>query len=459
LSHWVLLARLLAAWAWDPWLVFERFTEDARRVVVLAQEEARALGHDYIGTEHILLGLLREEGGLAARVLAGLSVTVDRVRGRVVRTVGSGPEMTAGQIPFRPRAKKVLELALGEALSLGHNYIGTEHVLLGLLREDESMATESEGLAMRILLDLDAGAEKIRSELHRLLSDPSTSPEQSDPAGPMRAHVERGGAGIEFDPTALLAIDLAKREAASLGHEQVGTEHILLGLQLSGQGLAAQTLQHMGVTIERARPLIVAIAGSAVESRSLAEIPLTPAAQHAIDGAKGEALKLGAQSIGTEHILLSLIGHYEGVLGRVLLELDASPQQIRYEVLRMSARSGANRARTVRLPPSGPGLDWGRATLLWRPEGVELRIPLRLPVSATAAFAADEVWSHEPVAGLRREIWTGWLALASPTLLDDVDDPSELRRLLDAAAQRAVKSESSDGARAENFLRQLRNQS
>jgi ATP-dependent Clp protease ATP-binding subunit ClpC len=145
--------------------VFERFTERARQVVVLAQEEARILKHNYIGTEHILLGLLREEEGLAARVLESLDITVERVRAQVVRIVGSGEEVTSGQIPFTPRAKKVLELALREALSLGHNYIGTEHILLGLVRENE-------GVAARILLDFDADSEKIRNEVIRMLSGP-----------------------------------------------------------------------------------------------------------------------------------------------------------------------------------------------------------------------------------------------------------------------------------------------
>jgi len=145
--------------------MFERFTERARQVVVLAQEEARTLKHNYIGTEHILLGLLREEEGLAARVLESLDITVERVRAQVVRIVGSGEEVTSGQIPFTPRAKKVLELALREALSLGHNYIGTEHILLGLVRENE-------GVAARILLDFDADSEKIRNEVVRMLSGP-----------------------------------------------------------------------------------------------------------------------------------------------------------------------------------------------------------------------------------------------------------------------------------------------
>ena len=139
------------------------------QVVVLAQDEARALKHNYIGTEHILLGLLREEEGLAARVLESLDITVEEVRAQVARIVGQGDEVTTGQIPFTPRAKKVLELALREALSLGHNYIGTEHILLGLVRENE-------GVAARILLDFDADAEKIRNEIIRMLSGPGRRP-------------------------------------------------------------------------------------------------------------------------------------------------------------------------------------------------------------------------------------------------------------------------------------------
>ena len=145
--------------------MFERFTERARQVVVLAQDESRRLGHPYIGTEHILLGLLREEEGIAARVLEQLDVTVEEVRTQVALIVGQGDEVTTGQIPFTPRGKRTLELALREAVSLGHDYIGTEHILLGLVREKE-------GLAARILLDFDADAEKIRNEIVRKLSGP-----------------------------------------------------------------------------------------------------------------------------------------------------------------------------------------------------------------------------------------------------------------------------------------------
>jgi ATP-dependent Clp protease ATP-binding subunit ClpC len=134
--------------------VFERFTEQARQAVVAAQWEARGLGHDYIGTEHILLGLLTVEDGLAAEVLASLGVGLDEARRRVVEVVGAGDRAPTGQIPFTPSTKKVLELSLRKALGLGHNYIGTEHILLGLARE--------EGTATRILLDFDVDETKVR---------------------------------------------------------------------------------------------------------------------------------------------------------------------------------------------------------------------------------------------------------------------------------------------------------
>jgi hypothetical protein len=159
--------------------MFERFTDRARLVVhELAPEEARGLKHHYIGSEHILLGLLREEEGFAARVLESLDITTERVRGQVVRIVGSGEEVAEGQLPPTPRTKRVLEFALREALSLGHNYIGTEHILLGLVRENE-------GVAASILLDFDADDEKIRNEVMRILSHPGSS--HREPATVFRA--------------------------------------------------------------------------------------------------------------------------------------------------------------------------------------------------------------------------------------------------------------------------------
>jgi ATP-dependent Clp protease ATP-binding subunit ClpC len=145
--------------------MFERFTDQARQVVVLAQDESRALKHGYIGAEHLLLGLLREEEGLAARVLASFEIAAEDVRAQVARIVGEGDEPAVGQIPFTPSAKTVLELSLREALSLGHQYVGTEHILLGVVRVEDDVAGG-------ILLGLGADPEKIRDEIIRMLSGP-----------------------------------------------------------------------------------------------------------------------------------------------------------------------------------------------------------------------------------------------------------------------------------------------
>ncbi|MFU8891394.1 MAG: ATP-dependent Clp protease ATP-binding subunit [Anaerosomatales bacterium] len=143
--------------------MFERFTEKARRVVVYAQEEARMLNQNYIGTEHLLLGLIREQDGIAAKALESLSISLEDVHAQVEELIGRGTFVPTGHIPFTPRAKKVLELSLREALQLGHNYIGTEHILLGLIREGE-------GVAAQVLLNLGADLEKVRSAVIQLLS-------------------------------------------------------------------------------------------------------------------------------------------------------------------------------------------------------------------------------------------------------------------------------------------------
>jgi ATP-dependent Clp protease ATP-binding subunit ClpC len=142
--------------------MFERFTDRSRRVVVLAQEEARMLDHNYIGTEHILLGLIREGEGYAARALESLGISLDAVRQQVEEIIGRGQEAPSGPVPFTPRAKKVLELSLRESLQLGHNYIGTEHILLGLLREGD-------GVAAQVLVRLGADLDRVRQQVIQLL--------------------------------------------------------------------------------------------------------------------------------------------------------------------------------------------------------------------------------------------------------------------------------------------------
>jgi len=144
--------------------MFERFTDRARRVVVTAQGEARALGHDYIGTEHLLLGLIHEGDGSAAKALESLGIDAEGLRERVVAIVGTGQHTGAAHIPFTPQAKQVLRLALSEALNFGHTYIGTEHVLLGLIQEKD-------GVAARVLADAGADLLRARAEVVRQLAE------------------------------------------------------------------------------------------------------------------------------------------------------------------------------------------------------------------------------------------------------------------------------------------------
>jgi ATP-dependent Clp protease ATP-binding subunit ClpA len=159
--------------------MFERFTDRARRVIVLAQEEARLLNHNYIGTEHILLGLAHESQGVAAKALESLGISLEAVRAQVEEIIGQGQSAPTGHIPFTPRAKKVLELSLHEAKQLGHNYIGTEHLLLGVLREGE-------GVAAQVLVKLGGELSRVRQQVIQLLSGYAGGKEAAEQAARTR---------------------------------------------------------------------------------------------------------------------------------------------------------------------------------------------------------------------------------------------------------------------------------
>ena len=182
--------------------MFERFTDRARRVVVLAQEEARMLNHNYIGTEHILLGLIHEGEGVAAKALESLGIALEGVRQQVEEIIGQGQQAPSGHIPFTPRAKKVLELSLREALQLGHNYIGTEHILLGLIREGE-------GVAAQVLVKLGADLNRVRQQVLQLLSGyQGKEPQESG-----------GGSRGEGTPSSSLVLDQFGRNLTQQARE------------------------------------------------------------------------------------------------------------------------------------------------------------------------------------------------------------------------------------------------
>jgi ATP-dependent Clp protease ATP-binding subunit ClpC len=203
--------------------MFERFTDRARQTVVLAQEEARQLNHNYIGTEHLLLGLLRESEGVGAKALRRLGIRLDAVRADVVELIGSGSQPApSGHIPFTPRSKKVLELSLREALTLGHNYIGTEHILLGLVREGEGVATQ-------VLVKRGAELERIRATVLDMLRGLGNRP------GPVPAR---------RTPAADEAVSAAQELA---GSAPVGSHHLLEALARSEDSLASKALASLGV--------------------------------------------------------------------------------------------------------------------------------------------------------------------------------------------------------------------
>ncbi len=195
--------------------MFERFTDRARRVVVLAQEEARLLNHNYIGTEHILLGLIHEGEGVAAKALESLSISLEAVRSQVEDIIGQGGSSPSGHIPFTPRAKKVLELSLREALQLGHNYIGTEHILLGLIREGE-------GVAAQVLVKLGADLSRVRQQVIQLLSGysgPTGSSSTPPEGGTGKASTSAGGSGQDA-PSGSLILDQFGRNLTQLAREK-----------------------------------------------------------------------------------------------------------------------------------------------------------------------------------------------------------------------------------------------
>jgi ATP-dependent Clp protease ATP-binding subunit ClpA len=232
--------------------MFERFTSPARRVVVLAQEEARQLQHNYIGTEHVLLGLIASEpNGLPARVLQGIGLTLEQARQEVVAIVGRGKAKPSGHIPFTPRAKKTLELALREALQLHHNYIGPEHILLGVIREGQGVAAQ----VIRNHADLAA----IRQEVIQ-----AAPPSGVRVAGRwwLRRHsaddpVEPGAPGAPAEQSGLSATpaaDTTLSQAARLaGARPVGSHHLLLAALSDANTAAVRALGSLGVDLELAR--------------------------------------------------------------------------------------------------------------------------------------------------------------------------------------------------------------
>jgi len=285
--------------------MFERFTDRARRVVVLAQEEARLLNHNYIGTEHILLGLIHEGEGVAAKALESLSISLEGVREQVQDIIGQGSSSPSGHIPFTPRAKKVLELSLREALQLGHNYIGTEHILLGLIREGE-------GVAAQVLVKLGADLSRVRQQVIQLLSGYSGPSSQGSPPGEGggKAGATAGGTGGDTQSGSLI-LDQFGRNMTQLAREKKLDPVI-------GRGREAERLMQVLSRRTKNNPVLIGEPGVGKTAivEGLAQMIANDEVPETLEGKQLYTLDLGALVAGSRYR-----GDFEERLKKVLKEI------------------------------------------------------------------------------------------------------------------------------------------
>ena len=286
--------------------MFERFTDRARRVVVLAQEEARLLNHNYIGTEHILLGLIHEGEGVAAKALESLGISLEAVRSQVEEIIGQGGSSPSGHIPFTPRAKKVLELSLREALQLGHNYIGTEHILLGLIREGE-------GVAAQVLVKLGADLSRVRQQVIQLLSGYSGPASASGGSGKEPAGATSGQSSEAGSQSGSLVLDQFGRNLTQIAREK-GLDPVI------GRSREAERVMQVLSRRTKNNPVLIgepgvgktAIVEGLAQKITAGDVPDTLKGKHLY------TLDLGALVAGSRYR-----GDFEERLKKVLKEIKA----------------------------------------------------------------------------------------------------------------------------------------
>ena len=318
----------------------DSLTGEGRTILQLAEEEAHRFQHNYIGTEHLLLGLTRLDHSLAKQILDHLGVELQTVRTAIEFIIGKGDYTVEGERRLAPRAKKVIALAIAEAQSSGQTVVGSEHFLLGLVREGE-------GIAAGILASLGVHLERLRRETIRALQrdasagglssttdqkDGESSQEQAsfpnDPRQP------RGNMRFDkFTTNSRRALANAQEEAQRLQHNYIGTEHLLLGLLRLPDTMAAQVLQQYGIVLEATREAVTFIVGRG-DRIVLGEIGLTPRAKKVIELAVDEASNLASPAISPEHLLLGLLSEGSGIAVGVIESLKANPAAIRQEILR-----------------------------------------------------------------------------------------------------------------------------
>jgi ATP-dependent Clp protease ATP-binding subunit ClpA len=307
---------------------FDRFNDRSKRVLALAQDEAIRFDHNYIGTEHLLLGLVREGEGVAAQVLDSLGVDLSALRRFVEASIGRGDSTTSpSEITLIPRTKKVIELAIDEARKLGHSHVGTEHLLLGLVREGGHIGAKA-------LESLGVTLETVRERIMTTLGQPQqpgigTGPSASAPY----SNEQFAGPFDRFTDRAKRVLALAQDEAMRFNHNYIGTEHLLLGLIREKDGVAARALHTLGVELDKARLALDFIVGRGDAATTPSEITLSPRTKKIIELAMDEARKLGHGRVGTEHLLLGLAREGEGIASGILESLGITMEKVRRAVI------------------------------------------------------------------------------------------------------------------------------
>ncbi|QLH24205.1 ATP-dependent Clp protease ATP-binding subunit [Streptomyces sp. Rer75] len=388
--------------------MFERFTDRARRAVILAQEEARDHNHNWIGTEHMLLGLVREGESLGTEFLASIGVPAAGMRERVERTLTRGTTTPSGHIPFTPAAKRVLEDADRESTELGMHHVGVEHLVLGLL-------CEQDGIATRVLgaygLDLEAVRERVRK--------------------PAVSGSEFFG---RFTDRARQALMAGQESARKLNHNHLGTEHILLGL-FAVEGVAVTALHNLGISHDAVREQLIRTAGFGTKPPT-DSIPFTVRAKKALELALKDALTLGHNYIGTEHLLLGLMREGEGT-GAQLLRGFAPQERVRGEVIRLLAAPPPAPAPAPAPAPEPPPVVVGREPEIQR----IMQILMRKSRNSALLVGEPGTGRTSIVSGLAQRIAQGGVpasladvrlrAVDATTAGEAVEDPDRTVLFLD----------------------------
>lgn len=308
--------------------MFERFTDRCRKVLALANQETQRLNHEYIGTEHILLGLIEEDCGTGAKVLKDLGVDAGTVRLQIEKLVKAGDKpITHGKRPQTPRAKKVIEYAIEEARAMNDRFIGTEHLLLGLIREHDAIAAQ-------VLRDLGLNLESVRRKVYEVFEEEERIDESQRRCSDTQiARIQ--ASKRPFTARAEKAMRLACQEAVRRSHQCVSTQHLVLALAKEGQGKASRIFSNHKINSKLLQREVAKLLRPGSSLVPMGQLPLTPVMRRVVAYAADEAESLGHPEVGTDHLLLALMWDSETVIAHLLADLGLKLDEVRDEACRL----------------------------------------------------------------------------------------------------------------------------